>query len=158
NALELSLGLTHVYGKRDYWADHYYDEWEDKYCEDFYDDCDYLGYRSSRPLGLQIHYLWHFNIPGVEGFSWYLGPGGQVAFQTVTYDYRYKPAGGGPWIYDGGSTYVDLDFGVDGVGGVEYTFAKAPFSVFADVTLFIEIYDSPGVFWFQGGIGGRYNF
>jgi len=157
-ALELNVGLSHTIAKNGYWDGHYRNEWEDRYCLSSYDDCDYLGFSRSRPLGLQLHYLWHWNIPGAEGLSWYAGAGGQMAFQTVRYSYRYKPFNGSPWIYDDGGSYTDFDFGADGVAGLEYTFKKVPISLFLDVNLFLEIYDSPFVFWFQSGIGGRYNF
>ena len=51
-----------------------------------------------------------------------------------------------------------LDVGVDGVLGLEYTFPKAPVSVFLDGTLYMELFDDPFLFSLQGGTGVRFRF
>ncbi len=53
---------------------------------------------------------------------------------------------------------TDVDLGVDGVIGLEYTFKEAPISIFGDANLFLEIVDAPMFIYGQGGIGARYNF
>ena len=78
--------------------------------------------------------------------------------QTYTFDYRYKLFGSPEWYYAEGDRVTDIDIGADGVIGLEYTFNKIPLSLFVDATLFMEIVDQPFRFWFQGGIGARYNF
>ena len=52
----------------------------------------------------------------------------------------------------------DIDLGVHGVGGVEYTFAAVPISLFLDGTLFMEVVDDPFLFWPQLGTGARFRF
>jgi len=158
NALELSVGRAHIIGKQGYWNTRYKNRWNDKYFNSSYKKIDYLGYTSSTPLGFQLHYLWQKNISGVEGLSWYYGLGGQLAFQSIKYQYRYKVTGNDNWIYDNAGTSLDVDFGADGVFGLEYAFSNVPISIFLDLTLFMEVYDSPFVFWYQSGIGARYNF
>lgn len=157
NAWELSFGRSHIIGRNGYWDSYYSDYWKDKYYKSSYDKYDYLGYTRSAPIGFQLHYLWQKTIPGVEGLGWYYGIGAQLSFQTITYEYRYKFKGG-DWIYDNNDTFVDLDLGADGVAGLEYTFSDVPISAFLDLTMSMEIYDNPFIFWFQGGIGARYNF
>jgi len=56
------------------------------------------------------------------------------------------------------SSIPEFDVGGDAVIGLEYLFSGAPISVFADVNIFVEIFDNIFLFWPQGGIGGRYNF
>ncbi len=158
NALELSVGRAHVIGRRGYWNTHYQSKWNTKYYNSSYKKIDYLGYTSSSPLGVQLHYLWQKNIASAEGLSWYYGLGGQFAFQSIRYQYRYQLTGTDTWIYDNSGTSVDIDFGADGVVGLEYGFSNVPISIFLDFTLFMEVYDNPFVFWYQSGIGARYNF
>lgn len=160
NALELSIGRTYVWGYRDW----YYDRFDYWYANKKfgYREYEYLRYRSSAPLGVQLHYL--FNNPiknagkNLDGLHWYYGLGAQFRFQTYDFDYRYKIDGDPDWYYARGERVTDIDLGIDGVLGLEYRFKTAPFSVFADITLFMEVIDDPFVFWTQGGLGVRYNF
>jgi hypothetical protein len=55
-------------------------------------------------------------------------------------------------------TASDIDLGLDGVVGLEYKFKNAPFSVFGEANLFMEIVDRPLYFKGQGGLGLRINF
>jgi len=160
NALELSVGRTHLFNGRG-WYDKGFNKWYNN--KNFgYNDYDYVGYNSSVPLGIQIHYLFQKSITEVaeeeiSGLDWYFGFGGQLRFQNYSYDYRYKLTNKSDWVYKT-ERVTDFDIGADGVIGLEYTFSGAPISVFLDMTLFMEIVDDPFRFWFQGGIGGRYNF
>jgi hypothetical protein len=52
----------------------------------------------------------------------------------------------------------DIDLGVDGLVGLEYTLPSAPISILADVNLFLEIVDDPFFAAGQGGVGICYNF
>lgn len=158
-AIELSAGRTRIwYGNS--WYDKRFDDWyKDK--KFGYEDFDYLGFnKPSVPIGLQLHYLFNKNIAKIgdantDGLHWYYGFGGQLRFQTYTFDYRYKL--NKTWFYST-ETVTDFDIGADGVVGLEYRFKDVPVSLFTDVTLFMEVFDNPFLFWFQGGIGGRYNF
>lgn len=160
-ALELSVGRTHILSRRG-WYDERFDNWyKDKNYG--YKDFQYLGYTASAPIGIQLHYLFQKNISklgdeNISGLHWYFGFGGQFRFQRYTFDYRYKLDGNNEWFYATGESVADLDIGADGVIGLEYRFKDVPVSIFTDVTLFMEVVDNPFLFWFQGGIGGRYNF
>lgn len=161
NALELSIGRTYVWGYRNWYYDRF-DYWYGN--QKFgYKEFQYISYRSSQPLGIQLHYL--FNNPikstgktDLSGLHWYYGLGAQFRFQTYDFDYRYKVDGDPDWYYARGERVTDIDLGIDGVLGLEYRFKTAPFSVFADITLFMEVVDNPFAFWTQGGVGVRYNF
>lgn len=156
-ALEISLGRTHVfYGNN--WYYNRFDVWY-KNKEYYYDDLKYIAYnRSAPPLGLQVHYLFQKPINGTSSstgtLDWYLGFGGQLSFQSYRYVYDYKVDG--VW-YRTDDRVTDIDLGADGVIGLEYKFS-APFAIFLDFTLSMEIFDNPFLFWGQGGIGVRYNF
>lgn len=115
-------------------------------------DCNLLGY-TPFALGIQTHYLFHKDIPELVGLQWYYGFGVQVRFSS--YKYRYKLEGEKNWIHD---IRPEVDFGSDLVAGLEYLIPDFPITVFADITLFVEIFDNPFLFWPQAGIGGRYNF
>lgn len=160
-ALELSIGRTHWFYDDD-WYDRRFDDWYE--AQRFrYRDLRYVGHEKSVPIGLQLHYLFHKDIAGTgrggaSGLDWYYGFGGQIRFQGYRYDYRYRREGNPDWYYETSSRIVDFDLGGDVVIGLEYTFANAPISLFMDATLFMEIIDDPFLFWFQGGIGGRFNF
>ncbi len=156
NALELSVGRTHWF-----YGHGYYDRRFNKWYESNkfgYKDFNYIGYRASVPLGLQVHYLFQKGIASAEGLDWYVGFGGQFRFQTYTYDYRYKVEGDPDWYYSTGGRVTDFDLGVDGVIGLEYNFSEVPISLFIDATLFVELIDDPFLFWFQSGLGIRYRF
>lgn len=157
-ALELNIGRTHLFRRKGYY-DNRFNDWYLK--NQFgYKDFKYLGNKVSAPLGFQLHYLIHKDIPinELEKLQWYFGVGGQFRFQTYTFDYKYKLEGNPNWFLATGERVTDIDFGVDGVIGVEYIIPGAPVSVFVDFTLFMEIVDNPFMFWPQAGIGGRYNF
>lgn len=149
-----------LYGKG--WYDNRFNYWyeENRFG---YKDFNYLGYKASVPIGIQVHYLFQksLNSLGGEntaGLTLYYGPGVQFRTQSYHFDYRYKIEGNPDWYYVTGNRITDLDLGADGVIGLEYTFKELPVSVFADATLFMEVADNPFLFWFQGGAGARYNF
>jgi len=161
-ALELNIGRSSHWGWYDYENEFYddskfntYDPWGRRYYE-------YNAYKWQAPLTIQLHYLFAKNISKVDGLSWYAGFGGQIRTSKLIYEYRYRNYYGNDkddwyWVY-GSNSATDLDVGVDGVLGLEYTFPKAPISLFADANLFVEIFDDPFIFWIQSGAGIRYNF
>jgi hypothetical protein len=164
NALELSIGRTHwLYGRYGSgWYDSRFNDWylnqNYKYVE-----YNYSGYRASVPIAFQLHYLFQKDISKVakensRGLQWYFGFGGQLAFQNYYFNYRYKQQGDPQWYYVTDARVGNIDFGIDGVIGLEYTFRNAPISMFVDLVLFMEIFDDPFLFRGQGGIGARYNF
>ena len=145
-ALELNIGRAF------YWWGY---ENRFKVCDDpNFKDCNFWGYsRSAFALGIQGHYLFHNDLTGLEGLQWYYGLGVQLRLNS--YEYRYKLEGSNKWIY---ATQPEFDVGGDAVIGLEYLIPDLPIAVFADVNIFVEIFDNLFLFWPQGGIGGRYNF
>lgn len=160
-ALEISFGRTHTFYGRGWYNDKFNNWYNGWHKEKGYaiDDFQYLGYKASPPLGLQVHYiLFQKDINALNGLQWYLGVGGQFRFQSYRYDFRYKLDGNPNWIYVDGERVTNIDLGVDGVIGLEYHIPNLPISVFGDMTLFMEVADNPFAFWLQGGLGGRFNF
>lgn len=162
SALEFSIGRTHLWN-RGRWYNREFDHWYRDHYRPGYKEFQYLGYRATVPIGLQLHYLIHRNFNKatdevLNGLTWYCGFGAQLRFQTYSFDYRYKLEGSPAWRYETGETVTDLDIGPDVVIGLEYIFPKAPISIFGDATLFMEVADDPFLFRLQGGFGLRYNF
>lgn len=144
-ALEFNAGIpTFLFGGYDYAYDYDHHHYQNGY----------YGYgHTGRPFGLalQAHYTRLFDIRPVTGLQWYAGGGLQL--RTLSYKYYY---------YDNNGYYhedrsASVQFGIDALGGAEYTFRDAPFSVFADLTIFVNFVNNPGVYA-QPGVGGRFNF
>lgn len=152
NAVEFNFGRT---------ALTYDPEWRFKHYDNF-DNYDYLDGRLRSALSFQLHYLKYKDIQDLPGLQWYYGFGGQLRALTADYYYQYRVyygLGGGDYRWERRwEKATDLDFGLDGVIGLDYTFPKAPVSVFVDMILFAEIVDNPFLFQLQGGAGIRYNF
>ncbi|MDJ1470510.1 hypothetical protein QNI19_25660 [Cytophagaceae bacterium DM2B3-1] len=149
SALEFNLGTMYNYGYN----------YDNRFNKNNYK---YIGYGSYRALGLQAHYMGQKAIKGASGLDWYYGGGVQFRFDRTTYTYDFKSYYG-----PGKNDYVwvrttdrpvFVDFGLDGIIGLEYKFKKAPLSVFADANLYIELSHDPGWVNMQGGLGIRYNF
>ncbi len=161
NALEINLGRTHVFSGYG-WYSRRFDYWFDK--QNFgYQEWKLDSYRATAPISLQVHYLFRNGIDKLAdektpGLEWYYGFGGQLRHQSYRYAYRYKVKGDPNWYYADAGRVSDFDLGLDGVIGLEYRFKDAPFSVFADLNLFMEVINNPFLFNFQGGIGGRFHF
>lgn len=151
--LEVNIGRTAFYGydfKRHF-------EWNDDF-----NDYKYVNARFKSALGIQVHYLSFQNIKDLNGLQWYYGIGGQVRAFSVDYLYDYKVYygnGAGDFKWERRwDVSREIDFGIDGTIGLNYHFPTVPISLFTDLTLFGEIYNNPFRFWFQGGLGARYNF
>ncbi|PCH65206.1 MAG: hypothetical protein COC01_10110 [Bacteroidetes bacterium] len=156
-ALEISFGRTAFLRDKGY-----DDRFIDRYYSNKYDYTDFqsLNINTTTPFAIQAHYVIHHDliIEGLEGLQWYYGLGGQIRFQSYTYDYRYKLEGESKWRYATGGVRNNLDIGGDAVLGLQFQIPDTPITVFADLALFMEFIDNPFLFWFQGGLGGRYNF
>ena len=151
-ALEFNIGRSSDWG---------YDSRDAFYDYDEYRDYDYLDYKRGSALGIQARYLFHNNFPDVSNLQWYWGVGAQMRFKTYYYDYRYRQyfgpgSGDYEWVYTK-EKVTNVDFGADGIIGLEYRVKNSPFSIFADVNVMLEIYDAPFNFYGQGGIGVRYS-
>jgi|GEM_PF-276489 len=157
NALELNVGRSARWG-------YHYDA-DDFYKHSRFSDRDYYhfhDYKSGASTALQVRYLWQKPIRSAQGLDWYVGLGGQARFTTATYYYYYND---GRWDNDEWRwwNYVeerrtDVDLGLDGIIGLEYTLPNTPISLFGDVNVFVEIVDRPLFMFGQGGVGARYNF
>ncbi|MBT1704692.1 hypothetical protein [Chryseosolibacter indicus] len=145
-ALEFNIGQSSYWGY-DY-RDRFYD---DRDFRDYY----YLGHRKNSAISIQGHLLFQKDFPNAQGLQWYWGVGPQLRFNTFTYRYRYSERN--TWVHVS-EKVTDVDFGVDGVIGLEYHIPGAPLSAFADINLLLELADDPFNFFGQGGIGIRYNF
>lgn len=145
-ALEFNLGQSSHWGY-DY-RDHFYDEYNRR-------NHNYVGHKKNSSVSIQGHLLFQKDFPNAEGLQWYWGVGPQIRFNSYTYTYTYFERNS--WYYDSDKV-TDVDFGVDGVIGLEYNIPGAPLSVFGDVNLLLELADDPFTFFGQGGIGIRYNF
>jgi hypothetical protein len=155
-ALEFNVGRSHTFYRHG-WYNKRFDVWYKN--KNFgYKEFQYLNYHASTPVSIQAHYLFHKDIKSVNNLQWYWGVGAQFRIQNYYFDYRFKIQGDPNWYYAVGEKVTDLDIGVDGVLGLEYTFKDIPLSVFGDVMLFMEFADNPFAFWLQGGVGVRYNF
>jgi hypothetical protein len=156
HALEVSLGRAARWG-------YHYNEDDFYKLDDFRDreNYHYAGFKGGFSTALQVHYLWQKPVAGAKGLEWYLGAGAQARFTPYRYYYYYNDGSRDNdwrrWHYVE-ERRTDVDLGIDGVIGLEYTLPSAPLSLFADVNLFLEIVDAPFFAAGQGGAGIRYNF
>ena len=152
-AFEFNLGRTGVWGHNYANAFYRYNKF-DKY------DYEYRQYHMHSAISLQGHLLFQQPIKSsdLKGLDWYYGFGGQLRSFAVEYQYRYHT---GPNKNDWNTRWErvnDIDLGLDGILGLEYSWHEVPLSVFADVNLLIELADSPLHLFLQGGTGLRYYF
>jgi len=143
-ALEFSAGVpTYILGGYDY----------DNYYNDHYYKNGYYGYghKNKFRYAIQAHFTKLFDIKSVDGLQWYAGGG--LQFRQNIYQYKYYDYNGKPYT----ENVSVAQFGLDVVGGAEYTFSGVPFSLFADVTTFVNFVNGAGVY-FQPAVGGRFNF
>ena len=138
--------------------------WNKNYYENsFYDLDQYEDYRSYRShkvnstVYFQGRYLFQYNIP-VEGMvgklDWYWGAGALLKFAGVQYTYQENDAPGP----DSKDTRTDIDFGPEGIAGMEYTFDHIPLTLFGEVSVLLEFADRPLTFRAFGAAGARFNF
>jgi hypothetical protein len=63
-------------------------------------------------------YQFHsYNIEGLNGLAWYIGPGAHLGFVKAKYKAEYNSA---------------VDFGIDGVVGLDYRIPNTPFNLSLD--------------------------
>lgn len=133
------------------WGNGYYrDAFGDHYNSGLY----YVGHDVRSALVLQGRFQKHYNIDisGMEGrWDWYWGVGAAMKIASVRYNYR--DSFGAPRS----ATYTDIDLGPEGMGGMEYTFQNIPLSVFAELSLMLEVVDQVAIRPLSGA-GARYRF
>jgi hypothetical protein len=120
-----------------------------------YDNYKYRSHRVNSALYIQGRYLLHTEIyvQDLEGkWDWYWGLGGMLKFAKIRYSYLDADP-----PYDQTDIYNDIDFGPEGIVGMEYTFQDVPLTVVAEVSLMLELVDR---ITFQpfGAAGLRYRF
>lgn len=144
-AWEVVLGRSYRWGYRYHERFYHYDRFHDRF------RYDYKGHHAGPTTALQIHWLKHHPLSNDGALQFYFGLGPQARFTNVYYRYKYS----GREYYE---RFTDVDLGLDGVLGLEYTIPNAPLSIFLDGNIFIEVFDAPGWVYGQSGIGIRYNF
>jgi hypothetical protein len=158
-SFELNIGRTFFWGRELYYSsDYFYKKFD-------YDKNYYIfqktEYSTAAPLCLQLHYLPFKEIEKVPGLSFYYGLGLQVRLARINYYYTEKVnvPPGNSFVYESRVTTLShVDFGMDGLVGLEYKLKDIPLSFFVDLNAMMEVWDNPFLFWGQGGAGARYNF
>ncbi|HEY3405084.1 MAG TPA: hypothetical protein VGK59_16965 [Ohtaekwangia sp.] len=148
-AFEIGIGTI-----PDDWLGPYYKgsfETKDKYEQMWYRESD-----RDQTLYLFGRLLMQYPIPVVDlkgSLEWYWGVGAVFKTAEVTYYYSTLTT---PYEYFVDEV-TDIDLGTDFIGGLEYTFENAPFTVYTELSLFLEIVDRTHI-RALGGIGGRFRF
>ena len=147
-AWEFNLGSSGFYG---------YNHKKAFYRYDRFSGYEYRRHYLQSALGVQLHYLVHKSVGLAEapGLDWYYGVGGQLRSHQIDYEYRMRI--GNDWR-PVRERVTNVDVGVDGILGMEYSWKEVPLTVFLDINLFLEIADSPFILYLQGGTGVRYYF
>lgn len=113
----------------------------------------YLGHTVNFSVAANGRLLFHQDFPEkIDGLQWYFGIGAQI--RLIGLDYRFISSEDLMQT----KSYTDVGLGPEGVIGSEYIIPDTPLTAFIDLSLFLEIYDNPLIFRFQGGLGMRYNF
>lgn len=148
NAAEFLVGLI-----PSGWHSNYYENsFED---DDDFDNFIYQSHNVEGNIYLQGRYLFHndISIQGMrDNLDWYWGLGALFKIARVKYRYSFTTP---PFVASDSRT--DIDLGPEGIAGLEYTFDNTPLSLFAEISVMLEVIDRFVVRGF-GGIGVRYNF
>lgn len=89
-------------------------------------------------------YEFNFDIQGIDGLRWYVGPGAHIGFWN--HDYKEK------------KNINSAGFGIDGVLGLDYKLANYPVNISVDWQPAVDLIGSSGFTPAYGGIGIRYTF
>jgi hypothetical protein len=145
-ALEFGLGTTGAGWHESYYRNTF------KHIGRF-DGYNYRSHVVESTIYLQARYLVNNEIvfQGMEGdWNWYWGFG--AVLKTARIQYRYQ---------DNGTfftrDYNDIDFGPEGIIGMEYKLEGVPINVFGETSLMLEIINRVGLRPY-GGVGIRYIF
>ena len=135
------------------WNKNYYkNSFKDR---DDYNDYSYQSHNVESTVYFQGRYLFQYNIP-VEGMvgklDWYWGAGALLKFAKVNYKYEL------PNDAQQSDTRTDIDFGPEGIAGMEYTFDDIPLTLFGEVSVLLEFADRPLTFRAFSAAGVRFNF
>jgi hypothetical protein len=137
------------------WSSNYYKNSFKDY--NHYDNYDYRSHDVNSTIYFQGRYLFQYNIP-IEGMvgklDWYWGVGALLKIANVNFTYQ---DGDSPSNI-GHDTKTDIDFGPEGIAGMEYTFDDVPITIFGEVSVMLEFADRPLTFRCFGAAGARFNF
>lgn len=149
-SMEFIFGTAARNWKRNYYENSFYDY-------DLYEGYSYQSHKVLNSIYLQGRYLFQNTIPvdGMDGkLQWYAGMGAMLKFSRV--DYKY---------YDNSPDNIllsnvrsNIDFGPEGIGGVEYYFEDIPLAVFGETSLLFELADRPLTLQLFGAVGARLSF
>jgi hypothetical protein len=117
----------------------------------------YTSHSVDNTLYFQARYLRNYQVPveGVEGrFDWYWGIGGMLKVARINYYYQNEL----PPFPGYTDSRTDIDIGPEGILGAEYRFEDLPITLFAEVSLMLEVADQFGSLRGFFGTGARYNF
>jgi len=161
NALEINVGRTYTFNLNGLYDAQFIDWYSTN--NFLYSNFQYLGFTSTTPMSVQVHYLIQKSISKVvdepvSGLVWYYGLGGQARLQSYTYNYRYQLTGSNQWYNATSRRLTNVDIGADAILGLEYTLKDVPLSLSLDVTVFVEVLDEPFRVWLQNGLGVKYRF
>jgi len=147
-AWEFNLGSSGIYG---------YNHQKAFYRYNRFSGYEYRRHYLQSALGVQLRYLVHrdMGLAEVPGLEWYYGVGGQLRSYQIDYEYRVRIDNDWEPVQE---RVNNIDLGVDGIVGMEYSWKEVPLTVFLDMNLFLEVADTPLVIHFQGGTGVRYYF
>lgn len=159
-ALEGNIGRGNLFQGKN-WHEKRFDVWHSD--QDFdHRENQFIQHNTTFPFSIQLHLI-HPKTPRrifgkpLRHTSWYYGYGIHFCVQQYDYQYRFRRPGSFDWEITNGEL-TDINLGPDALVGIKYTFPKAPFTLFADINLFMEVYDDPFRFRFSGGFGFRYLF
>lgn len=110
------------------------------------------GYRGFRITGL---YEIQKPLPNAENFYWFVGGGAHFGMYGGGYWGGYYKKKGTIYYYDYNRYYPT--FGLDLIGGLEYKFAEAPFTLGVDLKPYFDLWGWGGHFW-DGAFTARYTF
>ena len=137
------------------WSGNYYKNSFKHYSR--YDGNHYLDHKVDNTIYLQGRYLIHYDIP-IEGMlgdlDWYWGLGAVLKSARVRYAYQENLAP----FRTFSDTRTDIDFGPEGIAGMEYVFDEIPLTIFGEVSLLFELADRPATLRAFAPTGLRYNF
>ena len=94
-----------------------------------------------RAVGL---YEWNWDIQGIDGLRWYVGPGAHIGFWNNNYSKKSNNSNAG--------------IGIDGVIGLDYKVSDLPINISLDWQPSVDVIGSTGTGLGYGGIGVRYTF
>lgn len=147
-AIEFGLGSAGPAWHHNYYRNSFGDR-------DSFNDYRYRTHTVQSTVYLQGRYLLHndINIQGMQGeWDWYWGVGAVLKVARVKYffDNDTPP-------FNETEIHNDIDFGPEGIAGMEYTFEGIPLTVFGEISLMLEIVDRVTIRPLSGA-GARYRF